>query len=270
MRHLVDGGMVKDAWQHAGRSTEKCGVEIRPVSGTEVRAAQDVIAEAWGSQQVPQGNLIQALAHAGNPVLVAFRDARPVGVCFGFLGWSGQIHLHSHMTAVTRNEQSAGIGYALKLAQRAMCLEHGITEMRWTYDPLIARNAYFNLVKLGARVQDFLPDFYGAMDDLVNVGDRSDRFEVSWSLDAAEVVAALEGEQPVAPPSGEIVAVPADYDAVRRADPEAARALRLTARQQFARLFDAGLTPCWANGVYVFARSSEPSPGGKSSGDSRG
>lgn len=30
----------------------------------------------------------------------------------------------------------------------------------------------------------FFPDFYGAMDDAVNAGDHSDRFEVSWRLDS--------------------------------------------------------------------------------------
>lgn len=254
---VVDAAVLAAAWRHACRAAEDCGVEVREVSGGDVAAGQEVIRQAWGPQQVPQSNLLHALSHAGNAVLAALRDGSPVGVAFGFLGWAGGVHLHSHMTAVTRGHQSHGIGYALKSWQRALCLEHGVSEMRWTYDPLIARNAYFNLVKLGAQVHAFYPDFYGAMDDVVNAGDHSDRFEVSWRLGSERAAAALErrGRAPVT--AGELVAIPADFDALRRADPAAGRAMRLATRDQFTRLFAAGLRPEWANGGYAFAVPTE-------------
>ena len=244
--------VVRSAWAHGRRAAEECHVEIREISGDAVAAAQAVVRDAWGPQQVPQGSLLQALAHAGNAAVVAVRGEHPVGVAFGFLGWDGGLHLHSHMTAVVRGEQSRGVGLALKSWQRALCLANGITEMRWTYDPLIARNAHFNLVKLGARVRAFLPDFYGAMDDAVNAGDHSDRFEVSWQLDSERVRAALGRRGGAFRGTGVAVRVPEDFDALRRSDPAAAREVRVAARDRFTRLFADGLRPEWSDEGYVF------------------
>ncbi|HEY0620289.1 MAG TPA: GNAT family N-acetyltransferase [Kribbella sp.] len=249
----VESAVLSDAWRQAGRAAQASGVEVRQISAADAAMAQTVVREAWGRQQIPQSNLLHALSHAGNAVLAAVSDGTPVGVAFGFLGWSGGLHLHSHMTAVVRGYQSRGIGYALKSWQRALCLEHDVTEMRWTYDPLIARNAYFNLVKLGAQVQAFFPDFYGAMDDTVNAGDYSDRFEVSWQLKSEEVMAALERREHHPASAAGVVAIPADYDSLRQSDPARGREIRLSTREQFVRLFAAGLRPAWADGGYVFA-----------------
>jgi predicted GNAT superfamily acetyltransferase len=147
---------------------------------------------------------------------------------------------------VRADARTAGVGYAMKLWQRAICLENGIAEIRWTFDPLVRRNAYFNLVKLGARVVDYRPDFYGEMDDIVNAGDRSDRFEVSWLLDSDDVAAALLGTPAVqAGPEG-LVVLPEDYDTLRREDPATARRWRERVRAQLAGHWDAGLRPLWA------------------------
>ena len=64
----------------------------------------------------------------------------------------------------------------------------------WTYDPLIRRNAYFNLAKLGARPVEYLPNFYGAMDDAINGGTETDRMLVRWELRSDLAVAACAGE----------------------------------------------------------------------------
>ncbi|NMH98428.1 GNAT family N-acetyltransferase [Pseudonocardia acidicola] len=248
----VQPEVVRTAWAHARRAAEHCRVDIRVIGADAVAAAQAVVRDAWGPRQVPQQNLLRALSHAGNAVVAAVRGTRPVGVAFGFLGWAGGLHLHSHMTAVVRGEQSRGVGVALKSWQRALCLDNGVTEMRWTYDPLIARNAHFNLVKLGARVREFLPDFYGAMDDTVNTGDHSDRFEVSWELDSERVRAALERRGTGFTGIGEAVHIPEDFDALRRSDAAAGRAVRLAARARFTSLFADGLRPEWSGGGYVF------------------
>ena len=82
--------------------------------------------------------------------------------------------------------QDRGVGRALKLAQRAHCLDVGIEEVRWTFDPMVARNARFNLVKLGAEATRLLPDFYGEMTDRLN---RDDRLlgEQQWPVVAAPI-----------------------------------------------------------------------------------
>jgi predicted GNAT superfamily acetyltransferase len=181
----------------------------------------------------------RAIAHAGNSVLLVRRDGEVVGGALGVLGWAGGLHVHSHMVAVAPDIRASGIGFAIKLAQREQALEHGVTEMRWTYDPLIRRNAHFNLVKLGASVIAFHPNFYGTLDDAINGTDATDRFEVSWRLDA-----------PVgrAPATGPVdFALPADYEAMRRDDPEQAATLRRSSTRAFAVL-PTGLAP----GGYVF------------------
>jgi predicted GNAT superfamily acetyltransferase len=247
--------IVESAWSVARAAASRAGVEVRELQSSEIAVAQEVIGAVWGSQQIPQANYLQAFAHAGTTLLGALVDDRPVGTTLGFLGWKGGMHLHSHMTAVLPDQASRGVGYALKLWQRAVCLREGIGEVRWTYDPLVARNAQFNLVKLGAVVIAMYPNFYGAMDDIVNAGDESDRFDVSWRLDSARVVATLGG-RPLRP-TGVVSshAIPEDYTMLRRTDPAAARVARIAARDAVLAARRDGLEVEWENGAYQFTSS---------------
>jgi predicted GNAT superfamily acetyltransferase len=250
----VAGSPVDVARRDAEAAAHAAGVEIRPATQGGVQAVQEIVATVWGPGQRLQTNLLMAMAHAGGTVAAAVRGDEPMGACVGFLGWTGGVHLHSHMAAVRADARTAGVGYALKLWQRAVCLEHGITEIRWTYDPLVRRNAHFNLVKLGARVVDYRPDFYGEMDDIVNAGDHSDRFEVSWQLASDDVAAALLGTPVVAAGPEGLVPIPEDYDSLRREDPVAARRWREEVRAALGHHWDAGLRPVWATSGqgYVF------------------
>jgi predicted GNAT superfamily acetyltransferase len=244
------------AWSVARDAASRAGVEVRELRSSEIAVAQEVIGAVWGPQQVPQSNLLRAFAHAGSTLLGAQAGDRPVGTTLGFLGWAGGLHLHSHMTAVIPTRHSGGVGYALKLWQRAVCLREGVGEIRWTYDPLVARNAQFNLVKLGAVVMAMHPNFYGAMDDIVNAGEESDRFEVSWRLDSPRVRAAISGH-PLQP--SEIVrshAIPPDYTTLSRTDPGAARAARTAARDAVLAAQRDGLSIEWQGGSYRFTRTS--------------
>ncbi|SNS10571.1 hypothetical protein SAMN06893096_10233 [Geodermatophilus pulveris] len=174
----VTGSLVYAARRDAEEAARTAGVDIRTAARGGV---QEIVSTVWGPGQRLQANLLMAMAHAGGTVAAAVRGDGPVGACVGFLGWNGGVHLHSHMAAVRPGARTTGVGCALKLWQRAVCLEHGIAEIRWTFDSLVRRNAYFNLAKLGARVIDYRPDRYGEMDEIVNAGDRSDRFEVCTS-----------------------------------------------------------------------------------------
>ena len=79
--------------------------------------------------------------------------------------------------------------------------------MTWTFDPLVRRNAYFNLVKLGATAVAFHQDFYGSMQDEVNAGDLSDRILIEWDLDSPRAldasVAALPSPSTSRPSTGD-------------------------------------------------------------------
>lgn len=190
--------------------------------------------------------LMRAFGHAGNYVAGAFDGERLVGASVGFLA-AGDA-LHSHITGASTGQ---GIGFALKLHQRQWALDRGLTRITWTYDPLVRRNAHFNLAKLGARPEEYLPCFYGVMEDAINQGDESDRMLAVWELEAphvlaavrrepyprdltgAEVVLADDGGRPVFRPSGAatvLVAVPADVEGLRRVDPGTAKSWRHAVR----------------------------------------
>lgn len=242
----------------AARAAARADVEIVEVSTPdEATATVEMFSATWGEGRGADPSTLQAIAHAGNPVLLACRGDVVLGALFSFIGWDGGLHVHSHMTAVAPRLRSAGVGLALKLAQRAQCLEHGISEVRWTYDPLIRRNAHFNLRKLGAHVVAFRPDFYGVLDDAINGTDRSDRFEVSWRLDDPDVeravVGRLDGDaRPIRPDD---VPLPDDFESLRRADPEAAARLRESSRVRFAEAVGFGSTVRFTGTGYVFDRA---------------
>lgn len=265
-------------WRVALDAAGRAGVALRPLEDLEdADRARHLIDSVWGEQVLPR-ELIRAFQHAGTTLIGAEERDRFVGFVFGFAGLEPYLHVHSHMLAVLPPWRSRGVGFALKLAQRAACLDHGIEEVRWTYDPLVARNARFNLVKLGADAVRLLPAFYGEMTDRLNRGDRSDRFEVRWHLRSDRVERALRGEA-TRPPLGEpllrieggpdhpepvetaaaagpgaTVAVPDDHLALRREDPELGRRWRDAAARCFQRCFERGLVAAWMSRThgYVF------------------
>ncbi len=254
---VVEADAVADA------ADRRAGVRTRAARPDELDAVLARFEATWGVGRGPDHGMLQALEHAGNTLLIAVDDrvsdasaAPALGATLGFLGWSGGLHVHSHMNAVDPVARGRGIGVALKLRQRAICLAHGIDEMRWTYDPLIRRNAHLNLVRLGAEVAAFRPDFYGVLGDAISGDDHSDRFEVRWRLDSPRTTRALAG-RPVPEWRAEGgLALVADYEQVRASDFPLASRLRAASRAAFALLSDdAGLrVELDSVGDYVFTR----------------
>ncbi|MFE6256812.1 GNAT family N-acetyltransferase [Agromyces sp. NPDC057865] len=244
--------VIADAEVTADAADARAGLRTRPARPDEIAGVLARFEATWGVGRGPDHAMIQAIEHAGATVLVAVADdeggvvgaeaagtgrvAAPLGAALGFLGWNDGLHIHSHMNAVDPAARGRGIGLALKLRQRAICLAHGVDEVRWTYDPLIRRNARMNLVRLGAEVIAFLPDFYGELDDAITGTDRSDRFEVRWRLDSPRTRRALaRGPLPEWRTDGHLALV-ADYEQLRATDPEAAVRLRAASRAAFAAL----------------------------------
>jgi predicted GNAT superfamily acetyltransferase len=217
------------ALTEAREAAERAGVTIAPLSEpADLDVLRDLMAEIWGPEIVPPRNLLRGLALGGNCLLLARQGERPVGFALGWLGWNevpGEHgpHLHSHQVGVTSDQRGTGVGLALKLAQRSLALAHGITRMRWTFDPLLATNARFNLLRLGATVVDFLPHCYGDRTDAFNTGDTTDRVEVEWRLDAP-----LRGGSVLAGPDDELLAVPEAWTSWRLERPDEAADLRRT------------------------------------------
>jgi len=206
-------------------------VDLRPLSSLEdVATASSLIDGVWGEDLILRPAVIRALALHGNPVFGAWREGDMIGAQVGFVGISDEgPALHSHITAVRPGREHAGVGFALKLAQRDWCLDHGVDVVTWTFDPMIARNAYFNLVKLGAVAVQFHRNYYGEMEDRINVGERSDRLEVRWEVRSPRVEVAIGAGDPGyrdPDPEALLVPCPDDYLALRDSDPEAARAAR--------------------------------------------
>jgi predicted GNAT superfamily acetyltransferase len=128
-----------------------------------------------------------------------------------------------------------GAGRAVKLHQQTWAADHGLAYIVWTFDPLVRRNAWFNLGVLGARVEEYLVDFYGPIEDAVNARDETDRLLVAWAVDNPHTVSML-------PPGGATteVATPEDIVALRRADPAAATRWRRQLRAELSGALAAG------------------------------
>jgi len=154
----------------------------------ELRELADLLAAVWGRAGEPplSHETLRALSHAGAYVAGVRRDGGLVGGLVGFLGRDpdGTPTLHSHVLGVLEGARAAGVGYALKQHQRRWALDREIGTVTWTFDPLVRRNARFNLVRLGAEASAYHPDFYGEMDDALNAGDPTDRLVVRWRVAA--------------------------------------------------------------------------------------
>ncbi|MFI6496673.1 GNAT family N-acetyltransferase [Nonomuraea typhae] len=204
--------------------------------------------------------LMKVISHIGGYVAGVFRGGELVGGSVGLP--TADRALHSHVTGALPGQ---GIGVELKRHQRAWALDRGITRITWTFDPLVRRNARFNLVKLGARPEEYLESFYGVMADAINEGDESDRLLAVWRLDrAAEPytlegavagVAERDGRPVVAAADGPVVlvATPPDIETLRREDPAAGKAWRLALREVLGGLMGEGaqVTGFTGDGKYV-------------------
>ena len=186
----------------------------------ELDAVDAVLREVWGTDtSIVTLELLVAIAHAGGYVaLAADPGGRPVGASVGLLArHGGRPALHSHVTGLLPAARGAGVGRALKLHQRDWAQAHGIESIVWTFDPLVRRNAWFNIAVLGADAHRYLPNFYGTMTDAINAGDASDRLYVAWDVARPLPDRPRDGTGVA---DAELIPTPADIVTLRRTDPE--------------------------------------------------
>ncbi len=213
-------------------------VDIRAVDDpAELQRMVTLFNQVWGTITPLVGTeLLRAIQHAGGYVAAAYVGDQVVGASLGFLGRHlDQPSLHSHITGVLPGVRRTGLGRAMKLHQRAWAAEHGLAWVTWTFDPLVRRNAWFNIHVLGAEVHEYLVDFYGPIDDSINAGGESDRLLVAWATDKADP------ERDAEPPAGAVaVPTPDDIVVLRRTDPDAAAAWRHRLRAELGGPLAAG------------------------------
>jgi predicted GNAT superfamily acetyltransferase len=246
----------------------------------DLRELAELFAVVWGRADTApiSSDILKALALSGNYVSGGFVDGKLAG---GLVGWFGgvphELHMHSHILGVVPGSAAHGVGFELKQHQRRWCLEHGVKVIEWTTDPLVRRNAYFNLAKLGARANRYLVNLYGAMTDGINAGEESDRLLITWPLEtssgheanleelrrdgAAALLSVGGAGEPVETISSTRVLlcqVPEDIVALRRSDPSLAREWRMALRRALTGAIAAGyeVTGATRSGWYVLQTGS--------------
>lgn len=289
-------GGVDVAVRAADAAARAAGVQVREISLLgELDAVYRLYADIWRPEPKNPpvtSELLRAFSKAGNYVVGAFDGDALVGACVGFFGAPADGALHSHIAGVSGAARGRNVGFALKLHQRAWSMVRDASTIAWTFDPLVRRNAYFNLVKLAARPAEYLTNFYGGMHDAINGGDDSDRLLVHWRLDDPSVVAACAGTSTaadagtarasgatialdVSPLGGPVlgtldshtllVGVPADIEALRLSDPGCAKDWRIAVREVLGALITEGarVTGFDRAGWYVLHRQNTASGSSK-------
>ena len=250
-------------------------------SPEDMTLVEDLQRAVWhGSETdvVPAHMLITA-AHNGGVVIGALVSNTLIGFVFGFPGLEfvpdGPRPKHcSHMMGVHPAYRDSGVGFALKRAQWQMVRHQGLDHITWTYDPLLSRNAYLNLTKLGAVCNTYRHSEYGEMRDGLNAGLPSDRFQVDWWINTRRVERRLgkRARKPLkldhfsqadleplyslraqaggwarppghaSPPEGKLALaeIPSEFEALKTADFALARDWRFFTREVFETAFAEG------------------------------
>ncbi|GAA1966265.1 hypothetical protein GCM10009776_31520 [Microbacterium deminutum] len=231
----------------ASAAASAAGVTLRELTRLdEHHAAGELLAQIWGRPENPPiaPELLRAFGKSGGYIAGAFDGELLVGVTVGFHAAPDLRSLHSHIAGILPAVAGRSIGYAMKLHQRAWALARGIPIIEWTFDPLVARNAYFNIRKLAAMPVEYLTNFYGIMGDGINGEDETDRLLIRWRLLDDDVTAAAVTRRAATVDAGTPgcvhVAVPADIESLRRQSPAQAREWRLRVRAELGAALAGG------------------------------
>ena len=237
--------------------------------------------EVWpGSEtDVAPAHILITAVHNGGLVAGAYIEDKLVGFVFGFPGLEktadGPRPKHcSHMMGILPGYRDSGVGFMLKRAQWQIVRHQGLDHITWTYDPLLSRNAFLNITKLGAVCNTYRRSEYGDMRDGLNAGLPSDRFQVDWWINTRRVeqrlgkrprrplklddfakadlqplynTASLSAGSWVRPPEHfsslegklALAEIPADFNALKAADFALARDWRFFTREVFETAFAA-------------------------------
>ena len=256
----LDDGVDGDAHAAGDPGSPPDGVEIRILHrADEMVGLVEVFRQVWGSvTELVTIEMLMAVSHSSGYVAAAYEtrggEERIQGASVAILArHHGQPALHSHITGLLPGARRTGLGRAMKLHQRAWAAEQDIEWIVWTYDPLVRRNAWFNIAVLGAEVHEYMPSFYGNMTDSINLGDESDRLLVAWPV-AGDIGPLRDGRELIE--SGRpyaLVPTPEDIVSLRRTDPAAVKRWRNESREALMSALARGdrVTGFTRDGSYV-------------------
>jgi predicted GNAT superfamily acetyltransferase len=232
-------------------------IEIRPLrTNDDCHAAAALQHDVWGRDydDVVPATLLHVLDYVGGLAAGAFDPSgRLLGFVFGINGVrDGQLVHWSHMLGVREEMRNLGLGRKLKTYQRETLATLGVKRIFWTFDPLMAKNAHFNLNRLGAEVVQFVPDMYGTTASPLHLGLATDRLIVSIGTDSVAEPRRNTQSPPGAPvltafprlndvtvsvgdrsPDAALIEIPSDILAVLTRSSASARIWRLAVRDHF-------------------------------------
>jgi len=230
-----------------GPRAEICnGVLVRPCHGIEeFEACVNVERAVWKSADIDivPISLFVIASKTGGQVIGAFHGSDVVGFTMAIAGWRDRKpFLHSHMTAVLDRYRDRGIGRRLKLFQREDALARGISLIEWTFDPLIIKNAYFNLMRLGAVARRYLPNAYGITTSPLHSALPTDRLVAEWHLRSVRVRRMLARKQatPVFSKKAVRISIAANLEDLKKSNPAKAVRRQAKIRAQFTLLLGKG------------------------------
>ncbi len=215
-------------------------IRVRPLtSRAEFEACVALQRLTWGddSDDVVPPSLLMVAGKVGGLAAGAFQGDRMLGFVFGISGVrDGRLAHWSHMLAVVPEARDRGVGRQLKEYQRDALRELGVSVMYWTFDPLVARNAHFNITRLGVRVVEYVSEMYGSPNPRSPTTSviGSDRLVVEWEVGGTAVRRYGSTREAAR------ISIPADIFELRDSDPDAARAARARTREEFERYLGLG------------------------------
>jgi len=202
--------------------------------------------EVWGFNDIDivPARVFLVASKIGGQVIGAYKGEELIGYALSIPGnRNGHVYLHSHMLAVKAHYRDIGLGRRLKLAQRDDALQKGIELIEWTFDPLEIKNAYLNIVKLGAVSRRYNINQYGSFSSPLQGGLPTDRLTAEWWLRSKRVEAVLADKAPSQFDRREAIQVPAEIYSWKQnpQDRSKAAALQISNREKFLLAFNKGL-----------------------------